>query len=248
MRKQGLVRGVTLALLVAAAILGGAHTVQAETYKSPNYQMTESDFTSMSSRQNCSAAYCAKASIGNMSGGNAKTPAGSAAFGPTPTVDSDPLLEVIVDPGVSNLGDLTTDRTAFKTMTVRVRTHLSSGYVLQVTGSPPKYEGHTLATPAIPTSSMMGTEQFGINAVANTDPVVGANAKQVPSSQTSFGVVNPNYNQANKFMYQSGDDVARSDSESGRTDYTISMIINVANTTPAGHFTGDFAAVVIPLY
>lgn len=246
MRKQVLWRGVTFALLLVAIISGSTNTVLAETSSSPNYLMTESEFSAMSNRQNCSAAYCAKASIGDMTGGQSKSETGAATFGPV--TDSEPLLEVIVDPGVSNLGELTTERTAFKTTTIRVRTHLSSGYILQIVGTPPKYSNHTLKTPASPTASLPGTEQFGINAVANTIPEVGADPQQIPSGQTSFGVVDDDYKSANKFMYQSGDEIARSYSESGRTDYTVSMIVNVSNSTPAGHYTGDFSAVVIPVY
>lgn len=234
-------------MLLAVAIINGAlETVHAETSSSTNYQMTDSEFSSMSNKLNCSASYCAKASIGDMSAPVSKTPTSKAQFGPITA--SDPLLEVIVDPGASNLGELTTERTAFKTMTVRVRTYLSNGYILQIVGSPPKYNGHALNTPTTPTSSQMGTEQFGINATVNTTPGVGANPVQVPSGQTSFGQVKDNYKIANQFMYVSGDEVAYSDSESGRTDYTISMIVNVSNSTPAGHYSGDFSAVVTPIF
>lgn len=221
-------------------------TATAETSSSTNYQITDSEFSSMSNKQNCSASYCAKASIGDMSAPVSKNTASKAQFGPV--TDSNPLLEVIVDPGVSDLGELTTERTAFKTMTVRVRTYLSNGYTLQIVGNPPKYSGHTLNTPNVPTSSQMGTEQFGVNATVNTTPAVGADPVQVPSDQTSFGVVHDNYKIPNKFMYVNGDEVGYSESESGRTDYTISMIVNVSNSTPAGHYSGDFSAVVIPIF
>jgi len=234
-------------LLVVAIISAGASTVGAETSSSTHYQMTDTEFSAMSNKLNCSANYCAKASIGDMSAQAGKSPSSTASFGAI-AADSDPLLEVIVDPGVSELGTLTTERTAYKTATVRVRTYLSSGYILQINGSPPKYAGHTLSTPTTPTSSAMGTEQFGINAVANTTPGVGTDPAQVPSDQTSFGVVNDNYKIQNKFKYTSGDQVARSDSASGRTDYTISFIVNVSNSTPAGHYSGDFSAVVTPVY
>jgi hypothetical protein len=162
--------------------------------------------------------------------------------------ESDPLLEVIVDPGVSNLGTLTAEQTAYKTSIVRVRSYLSNGYILQVFGNPPKYGGHTLSTPSTPSSSVPGTEQFGINAALNTTPSVGADAVQVPSNETSFGVVNDDYKIPNKFKYVNGGEVARSLTESGQTDYTISMIVNISNATPAGHYSGDFSVVVTPFY
>ena len=122
------------------------------------------------------------------------------------------------------------------------------GYLLQIIGDPPKFEGHTLKTPPTPTASKAGEEQFAINVAANTAPAVGALPLQVPADQTIFGVAAENYNVSNMFMYNSGDTVARGLTETGRTDYTISMIVNIASSTPAGHYSGDFMAMVIPAF
>lgn len=209
--------------------------------------MTESQFGVGSNRESCSGQYCARTSIGDVtSGGSSKSPNVTTAFGPV--TPDEPLLEVIVDPGVSNLGDLTTEETASKTMTVRIRNYLSEGYTLQITGDPPSYKGHKLKTNTTPTAAAPGTEQFGINAAANTTPSVGASPLQVPSNEFSFGEVNAAYSTPNLFKYSSGDIVARSETESGRTDYTISMIVNIANSTPAGHYNGEFSAVVVPIF
>lgn len=246
MRKQELWRWAVLALLAVVIVGGNVSTTLAETSKSDSYQTIDTEFGSISNTQNCSGSYCAKASIGDMAAGDSKNTVSSAKFGSI--TSADPLLEVIIDPGQSNLGILTTEQTATKTMKVKIRSYLSDGYMLQIVGTPPKYGGHTLAAPTTPTASSPGTEQFAINAVANTTPNVGANPVQVPSSDFSFGVVNDNYNTPNLFKYTSGEVVAHSATESGQTDYTITMIINVSNATPAGHFTGDFSAVVIPVY
>ena len=234
-------------LLAGAVVVGGATSVMAQTSSSANYQATETQFSSGATLESCSVQYCAKATIGDMAAGG-KSAAGStsAQFG-TETPE-EPLLEVIVDPGQSDLGELTTDKTSSKTMTVRIRNYLSGGYTLQIVGGAPKYGNHTLATPSSPTASKPGTEQFAINAAANTAPNIGAAPLQVPSNQTSFGKVEDNYKTPNLFKYLSGEVVGRSLTESGRTDYTISMIVNVSNSTPAGHYSGDFSAVVIPVY
>lgn len=236
-----------LAAISAVMVFSSADSsVWAVTSTSNNYQLTETQFGGGSNLQSCSGQYCAQVSIGDASIGRSGSSSNSAQFGAI--TSSDPLLEVIIEDGVSNLGTLSTETTATKTMIVKVRSHLSSGYILQIIGDPPKFEGYTLATPNSPTASQPGTEQFAINAVANTVPTVGANPVQVPSDQTSFGVVADNYKTSNQFMYTSEDVVARSNSESGRTDYTISMIVNISSGTPAGHYAGDFAAVIIPFY
>jgi len=238
--------GVLLALALAVC---GASTALAVTSSSPNYQMTEGEFNAGSMLNSCSGQYCAQASIGDMAVGGKSTSGGtsSASFGSIPA-SSDPLLEVIIDAGQSDLGVLSTEQTASKTMIVRVRNYLSDGYTLQIVGTPPKFGDHVLSTPGTPTAANPGSEQFGINAVANTSPLVGTNPLQVPSDQTSFGVVESDYGTPNLFKYASEDIVARSNSESGRTDYTISMIVNIASSTPAGHYAGDFSAIVTPVY
>jgi len=221
--------------------------VLAESSSSSNYQITETQFNNGTGLQSCSGQYCAQATIGDTAIGNAASSTVTAKFGAISS-DSEPLLEVIVDPGESNLGTLTTETTATKTTSIKIRSYQSGGYQLQIVGNAPTYAGHALASPSTPTFSTPGTEQFGINLVANTLPTIGANPLQVPNEQTSFGVVNNDYNTTNKFMYSDGATVAHSNTESGETDYTVSMIINVANDTPAGHYTSDFAAVVIPVY
>lgn len=247
MQKRRLWRYANQILFVALLVASSAGTAFAETSNSTNYQATETQFGAGSLEESCSGQYCARASIGDMSEGGASKSSGStASFGPI--TDSEPLLEVIVEPGTSNLGVLSTESTATKTTIIRIRNYLSNGYMLQIVGDPPKYGNHSLATPSTPTASDPGTEQFGINAVANTAPNVGANPLQVPSDQTSFGEAADGYKTSNLFKYASGDVVALSETESGRTDYTISMIINVSNSTPAGHYSSDFSAVVIPIF
>ena len=236
-----------MVLLMAVFLIGSVATVSAQTSQSPNFELSEPEFGAGSALETCSGKYCAKASIGDISAGDTSSPSNRATFGSI-TSDSDPLLEVIIEPGGSNLGVLSTTKTATKETVVKIRTYLSDGYTLQIVGDPPKYQNHTLASSSSPFASSAGTEQFGINLVANSTPNIGADVVQTPSGDFSFGYVTAQYATTNQFSYQNGDVVARSDSESGQTDYTISMIINVANSTPAGHFSSDFAAVVIPAF
>lgn len=208
--------------------------------------MTETEFGASSSDPTCSGQYCARASIGSTGAGESNGSKYTASFGPV--TSGEPLLDVIVDQGASDLGELTTERTATKTMTVQIRNYLSEGYVLQIVGDPPKVAGHTLKTPTTPTASQPGQEQFALNAVANTTPQIGADPVQVPSNTIAFGSVLPNYRSPNLFAYSSGDTIAKSISASGQTNYTISMIVNIASSTPAGHYAGDYAAIVTPIY
>lgn len=238
-------RGPKSVLFAALVAVIGTPAVFAVNPSSSHYELSESSFNA-GEMDACGSQFCARASIGEVATGETRGATSTARFGAiTP---EEPALEVIVDPGVSDLGTLTTEHTASKTMVVRIRNYLSNGYTLQITGDPPKYSSHFLATPSTPTPSTPGTEQFAINAAVNTTPAVGAAPVQVPSGEFAYGYVMGDYATANVFKYSSGDVVARSDSESGRTDYTISMIINVSNRTPAGHYTGNYSAVVIPVF
>lgn len=233
-----------MGLIVGLLAIGGAGAVHAETSTSSHYQITETQFGA--SQQSCSGQYCAQTSIGNPAAGN--TIASSTAKFEDIT-NNEPLLDVIIEPGDSNLGTLTTQSTATKTTSIKVRSYLiGGGYALQIIGDPPKFNGHTLNALTTPTNSSPGIEQFGMNTVANTSPVVGANPVQVPDGQQIFGIATPDYQTANKFKYVSGDTVGKGITDSGQTEYTLSMIVNISNSTPAGHYSGDFMTVVVPVY
>lgn len=240
---------VKLLLMTALIVMGGATIAVAapEPPQSTNYQIEEPEFGAGAALESCSGQYCAQASIGELNAGSGSSPQRTVDFGSVPDSE-EPMLEVIVEGGQSDLGVLTTDKTASKTMMVKIRNYLSDGYTLHIIGQAPRYDDYFLKTPTEPITSAPGSEQFALNAVANTVPELGANPTQVPSSEMSFGYVMPDYLTPNLFMYSSGDVIARSESQSGRTDYTISMIVNVADSTPAGHFATDFSAVVIPVF
>jgi hypothetical protein len=247
MRKPRLWRYLNLLLLSVVIIsIGLSGTAFATTSSSTHYSVDQTQFGSGSNSQSCSTQYCASVSIGDAAAGSSVSASKAVNFGSI--TNSQPELEMIVTPGASNLGVLSTDSTSYSTTNVQVLNYLSSGYVLQILGTPPKYGTHTLATNSSPTAATPGIEQFGINAVANTFPTVGADPVQTPSSATSFGVVNTNYDIPNLFMYSSGDNVAHSSTSSGITSYTISMIVDISDATPAGHYSGDFSVVAIPVF
>ena len=249
MHKKSVWIGAAALLLGGLTVLISTTTVMAQSAsKSNSYELTESQFGNGDTTQkSCSGQYCSKVTLGESLSGDAAAASNTAKFGAIAD-PAEPLLEVIIDRGESNLGTLATNKTGMKVMVVKVRNYLSGGYTLQVSGAPPKYKDHFLKTLTTPTASLQGQEQFGINVVANTIPVVGADVVQTPSGATSFGYVTDNYKTSNMFMYKSGDVIAQSKTESGQTDYTISMIVNISSATPAGTYGGDFSAVVVPAY
>lgn len=235
-------------LMTALFAIVSSLPVYATTTTSPHYEASETEFGAGAAIDSCSGQYCAQATIGAI-GGESSSANFTASFSQLPGDNEDPLLEIMIQPGEANLGKLDIDRTATRTMLIHVNSHFAGGYTLQVTGAPPSYEGYTLATPIEPIASKAGSEQFGINVAANSDPRIGAepvstNGEEKPVS----GVVLPKYNVPNMFSYINGDIVAQTGTESSQIKYTVSMIVNVAGSTPAGHYAGDFSAIVTPVF
>jgi hypothetical protein len=233
-------------VLVLALCIGGASQVFADPSTSANYSVDQAQFGSGSQQNACSATYCADSSAGDTVVGSASSASYSAQFGSE--TSNVPLLEVITSGGIQDLGVLDTTHTGTAVMGIKVRSYLSAGYIIQLTGSAPTTGAHTLDSLTTPTSTHQGAEQFGVNLVANTTPAIGANPVQQPSSDFSSGTVTSDYANQNLFKYIDGDVVGGSDKSSGETDYTLSMILNVSNVTPGGRYNGVFSAVVVPLY
>ena len=215
---------------------------------SENYQVVEPEFGVGASLDSCSGSYCAKATIGSLTGDEASSQNYTSSFGPVAT-GGEPMLDVLVEPGISQLGELATTKTSFKTMTVKVRSYQSGGYMLQIYGDPPSYQDHSLATTSSPVVSTAGVEQFGINIVANTQPEsFGANPIHQPSNEDASSLAEDNYKTPDRFMYQCGDVLAITRSQSSEVHYTISMVVNVAGSTPAGHYSGDYSTIITPVF
>lgn len=247
MQKQRIRQYLHSLALSALIVMAGVGTAAATTTSSSaHYNVTETQFGAGSALNDCSTQYCAKISVGDTTIGAAKSSNYSAEFGFNTSLS--PYLEVSTTGGVSDAGYLTTTTTGTASNLIKVRTYLSSGYVMQITGNSPSQGSHQLQTITTPSTSHQGAEQFGINLVANTAPAVGANPSQQPSSVFSFGSAASNYGTANLFQYINGDIVAQSASSSGETDYTMSMILNVSNVTPGGTYTGIMSAVVVPTF
>lgn len=247
MRKQRVWKYLRVLPVVGLLVVTGAGTALAQSSSSNNYQIVETEFGGTSADQSCTSEYCSVVSIGDPVDGEASGNESVIAF-PDIVDPNTPLLEVIVNSGVSNMGAMSLQQTGTRTMELGVRSYLSDGYFIQIAGDAPTYDGHSIATPETPTASTPGTEQFGMNVVANTTPAIGADPVQEPSGEFSFGYVADDYNTPDLFMYTPGAVVAQSDTESGQTNYTISMIVNISSSTPAGRYVSDFSAVIVPAF
>lgn len=223
-------KSVQLGLLIAFSVPAVASAAQSS---SSSYQVNEVFFGNGGALNVCSSSYCSKQSSGETTVGN---PSGSsyqahAGF----NTNREPYIEFTVNSTNIDLGTLTPGTTKTANATFSVKAYLASGYVVTTESDPPTNGSYTMQAPSTPTASDSGSEQFGINLVANTSPVsFGSDPAQVPDSSFSYGQVASGYDTANQYKYVKGDTVAYSDKSSGETDYTISYIFNITNLTPGG--------------
>ncbi len=135
-----------------------------------------------------------------------------------------------------NLGTLSSSAVATDSNTMVVATNATHGFTLTATGNNATLTSGANTITAIgatAAASALGTEQFGINLVANTTPSVGAN----PSGTSPLGSAANQYNTADLFAWNSGDTVATSTSAIGSTTFTASYLANITSATESGTYT-----------
>lgn len=236
--------GVSLAMLSF-----GTATMASAQSSSANYKVEETFFGTGGELDASSTSYKAKQSAGELAAGNASS-ANYQFYGGFNTSDT-PLLEFAVNGGTYDLGILDPTITGTAVATFRVRNYLSSGYIVIITGASPSTTSgntHTLAALTSPANSAPGSEQFGINLADNTNPDIGAVPSQLPDSTFSFGSATNDYATANLFKFVAGDAIAFSSKSSGQTDYSLSIVANVARETPAGQYGGNLNLQVVPTF
>jgi hypothetical protein len=216
---------------------------------STNYQIEEDYFSSGGNVTSSSASYVARDAIGNIGVGSSNADGTNYRNQSGPITTNFPSLSFSVGTSSVGLGTLSPASTATGTATFSVLNYTSYGYIVVINGNTPTSGANSLDGLSSQTSSSAGTEQFGINLVANTSPVsFGANPSQVPSSSFSYGSAASGYNTTNLYKYVSGDTIAQATQSSGQTNFTISYIANISGSTPAGQYTATQNLVVIPTY
>lgn len=239
-----------LFVVMGLTLLASPNFAFAQQSTSNNYGVDEVFMGPGGTNDFSSTNYSGRASVGDtalpQNGQGLTTSTNDQAYGGN-TTTSTPELEVILSASNIDMGVFSPSAASTGTATFSVRSYLASGYVVYTYGIPPSTTGGAQIDPMTTGgTSSPGTEQFGINLVDNSSPNVGANVVQ---GEFGVGYVSNNYNSANNFRYNVGDVIARSDSSSGVTTYTISYLINVHPvTTPAGKYTFTQSIVVTPTF
>ncbi len=228
----------TVNTIIVVVLLLASNGVSAQTPASTNYSVEESGFSSGSSIDTNSSSYNARTSVGNVGIGNPES-TNYQAFAGSITPDQE-FVELNIPVTTIDMGILDPGTPGTGTATFTARSYLDSQYVIVSPRDPPTIEGGTRYISPMTTATTFdsATEQFGMNLVANTSPVVqGA----IPSPQpTGFAYGEPmtGYSVADNYRYNAGDAIAKSVTRGyGETSYTISYMMNITSTTPAGQYT-----------
>jgi hypothetical protein len=239
-----LARWLGSCLLVAYYIINMATVVYAEpSPQSTNYRFDESVIDAGGLIQSSSTNFKTDSALGDVGIGNAASTNFQIEAGSKTT--NDPALAFSVA-GAADFGSFSSTTAATATSTFSVLNYTSYGYVVQIAGNPPTNGSHTITAMGTTGGSTTGTEQFGINLVANTSPVsFGANPDH---GQFGFGAATTNYGTANQFRYVSGETIASAPKSSGLTTYTMSYIVNVTSLTPGGQYTSGQTLIVTGTY
>jgi hypothetical protein len=116
--------------------------------------------------------------------------------------------------------------------TVTVSTNASSGLIVTFSGATLTSGANTIAAMTTTAPSSPGTAQFGMNAMANTSPAVGAACSGTsPIASAASG-----YNTANQFRFVSGETIVSSTGAINSTTCAISYIANISPATAIGAY------------
>lgn len=158
-------------------------------------------------------------------------------------IENEPCVGFSVESVTLNFGELSPTRTAYSSHTFSAFTNAKDGYTIKVYGLPLHSVDHTLTQiGSTPVLADQGVEQFGLNLAANTNPAIGS------APLSGSGQAELNYSESNKFAFNSGDVIAYSTSYSYQTTYTVTVVVNIANDTPAGIYQTVLTYEFIPVF
>ena len=113
-------------------------------------------------------------------------------------------------------------------------TNAGNGYSITISGSTLTSGANTIsAIGATAVASSPGTEQFGINLVANSSPAIGLD----PVGTAPIGSAAGQYGIADSFAFNSGDTIASAGSATNQTTFTVSYLANISASTESGTYT-----------
>lgn len=133
-----------------------------------------------------------------------------------------------------DLGELSSSQVNAATSQFAVATNDYSGYNVYVLGNTMTSGVHTIGANNAQALSIPGSSQFGLNLVANTDPLLGS-----ASDGPGTGLVSNNYNDSNLFKFQSGDLISGSIASTDFNRFTITYVVNIPVSQHGGVYSSN---------
>lgn len=133
----------------------------------------------------------------------------------------------------TDMGQLSPTETLVAQSQMAVGTNATGGFAITASATPLAAGTSVINSLAMPTESKPGTNQFGINLVANTEPNVG----QDPDGIWANALAAPGYDTPDRYKFVSGDVIAYSSSVSLMKKFTVSYIINSSSDLHPGVYT-----------
>lgn len=133
----------------------------------------------------------------------------------------------------TDMGELNAKSTLLAQSQMAAGTNASGGFAITANGTPMSAGTNVIDSPATPTESKQGTNQFGLNLVANSEPSVGND----PEGTWANAVPSVDYSVPNMYKYVPGDVVAFSPNVSLMKKFTVSYILNSSPNLRAGVYT-----------
>ncbi len=144
-------------------------------------------------------------------------------------------------------------------------TNAGQGYAITVNGPTLTSGSNTIGGIGVPSASVRGTPQFGLNLRANTGAVAASFPGVAPLDSRDLALVSdgvalngratPDYATADTFKFVTGDIVADSNfNAAGNAEpsdaqiYTVSYIANVPGSQPAGTYTSTLTYICTPTF
>lgn len=239
----------SVACMVAVGLLFVPGLVAAQSSSSTNYRVDQTFFGTGSENDLESNNYKGQATVGDLGVGETSS-LNYRAYAGFNTTD-EPYLEFVVTGSNVDLDYLDVNQTKTANGSFYVRAWQADGYVVRTESDPPQSSigGYQINPLSTPSASAAGTEQFGVNLVANTNPVTfGAAPQQIPDGTFSFGEVAADYSVTNSYKHQKGDIIALSQQSTSVTLYTLSYIFNIDEETESGEYTFNHVLVATATY
>ena len=235
-------RGALLGLVACFMAVVVYSDVDAQ--QSTNYRFEETAIGTNSLLESGSTNFQIQSATGDLSVGNAASTNYQIETGTQTT--NDPNLSFALVDASAGFGSFSSTAAATATASFVVTNYTSYGYIVQVEGAPPSNGSHQIDPILTSDTSQVGTEQFGINLVANTSPSsVGSNPD---NGISGFGEIATGYDTPNQYQFNSGDTIAQAPKSSGETIYTITYLVNVEALTPGGQYSSNQTLVVVGTY